>query len=103
MYSYETLIVKDIESSSHLVSKKGNKYPASNMIDNKLETSWQDGKKGNGIGKSDVGSGTEITVDSGKGDGVNEFNVIKSETKQENFNYQEGTTKEQQDATFTHT
>ncbi len=50
-YSYETLIVKDIESSSHLVSKKGNKYPATNMIDNKLETSWQDGKKGNGIGE----------------------------------------------------
>ena len=52
MYSYEVVRVNDIKSSSFLVSKKGNKYPASNMIDNKLETSWQDGKKGNGVGES---------------------------------------------------
>lgn len=50
-YSYETMKIKEIASSSYLVSKKGKKYPASNMIDNNLETSWQDGKKGNGVGE----------------------------------------------------
>lgn len=50
-YSYETMIVNDIDTSSYLVSRKGNKYPASNMIDKNIETCWQDGKNGNGVGE----------------------------------------------------
>lgn len=50
-YTYQEVNFETVESSSHLVSSRGNEYHAGYTLDNDLSTCWQDGANGTGEGE----------------------------------------------------